>query len=284
MTAKASREGLSNYFRKQSLAIKQQLAVDAKNRHMTAAAANADLNKYFDSLQAHTKKGKLETLAKEVTDLSKDVKDILQPVKQLQDSAVASKEAVSSLKLDTKELLRDEKAHQEVAERAEKAAEKAADSAADAAKGAANAADGARAAANRKPRDETVVIRQALHRAPKYQYQEVNPKMTVEGLPPHWSAYMDLKTKYAYFYNKRTGKSSWINPKGSRTKVKGLPAGWEALTDKGDQMYYVNLKTGKSTREDPRVIPGEKVRGVGVVGLFWGMKFYKLSVWAHGDS
>ena len=31
--------------------------------------------------------------------------------------------------------------------------------------------------------------------------------MTVEGLPPHWDAFMDLRTKYAYFYNKRTGKS-----------------------------------------------------------------------------
>lgn len=215
---------------------------------MSAAAANADLNKYFDSLQAHTKRGKLTKLAKEVTDLSKDVKAILMPVKQLQDSAAASKSAVSSLKEDTKRLLKDDESRRGVAERAEKAAEAAAQS--------------AKTAASRRARDETIVVRQALRRAPKTKFlkaKEVNPKMTVEGLPPNWSAYMDLKTKYAYFYNHRTGKSSWINPKGSKVHVKGLPAGWEALKEKGGKDYYVNVKSGKSTWEDPRVIPGEKV-------------------------
>jgi len=83
--------------------------------------------------------------------------------------------------------------------------------------------------------------------------------MTVEGLPPNWAAYMDMKTKYAYFYNKHSGKSSWINPKGSSLSVKGLPAGWDALQEKGGKDYYVNIKSGRSTWEDPRVIPGGKV-------------------------
>ena len=59
-TAKAAREGLSEYFDKQSKAIKQQaLANKARKQslRMTSAAANADLDKYFDSLQAHTKRG-----------------------------------------------------------------------------------------------------------------------------------------------------------------------------------------------------------------------------------
>jgi len=250
VSAKASRGGLDSYFRKQSLAIKQQAAKDEaqKKRHMSAAAANADLNKYFDSLQSHTKKGKLTTLAKEVTDLSKDVKAILQPMKQLQDSATASKNAVSSLKEDTKMLLKDDTSRRGVAERAEKAAERAAES--------------AKTAANRRAQDETIVIRQALKRVPKTKYlkaKQVNPKMTVEGLPPNWAAYMDMKTKYAYFYNKHSGKSSWINPKGGALSVKGLPAGWEALEEKGGKDYYVNIKSGRSTWEDPRVIPGGKV-------------------------
>lgn len=161
MSAKASRGGLDSYFRKQSLAIKQQAAKDEaqKKRHMSAAAANADLNKYFDSLQSHTKKGKLTTLAKEVTDLSKDVKAILQPMKQLQDSATASKNAVSSLKEDTKMLLKDDTSRRGVAERAEKAAERAAES--------------AKTAANRRAQDETIVIRQALKRVPKTKYLKV---------------------------------------------------------------------------------------------------------------
>jgi hypothetical protein len=216
---------------------------------MSAAAANADLNKYFDSLQAHTKRGKLTKLSKEVTDLSKDVKAILMPVKQLQDSAAASKNAVSSLKEDTRRLLKDDESRRGIAERAEKAAEAAARSA-------------KKAAATKRPQDETIVVRQALRRAPKTKFlkaKEVNPKMTVEGLPPNWSAYMDLKTKYAYFYNHRTGKSTWINPKGSKVHVKGLPTGWEALQEKGGKDYYVNIKSGKSTWEDPRVIPGAKV-------------------------
>lgn len=258
VTAKASRQGLASYFHRQSLAIKQQLSADKaqKKRHMSAAAANADLDKYFDSLQSHTKKGKLETLAREVTDLSKDVKSIITPVKQLQDSAAASRNAVSSLQDDTKALLRDEKSHQEVAERAMKAAEKAAATSESAAESAKKAANGRRA------RDETIVVRQALRRAPKTRYveaKEVNPKMTVEGLPPNWNAYMDRKTKYAYFYNKKTRKSSWINPKGDRAHVTGLPTGWEALKEKGGEMYYVNTKSGRSTFEDPRVIPGAKV-------------------------
>jgi len=69
--------------------------------------------------------------------------------------------------------------------------------------------------------------------------------MTVEGLPPNWAAYMDMKTKYAYFYNKHSGKSSWINPKGSSLSVKGLPAGWDALQEKGGKDYYVNIKSGR---------------------------------------
>jgi len=77
------------------------------------------------------------------------------------------------------------------------------------------------------------------------QAKEVNPKMTVEGLPPNWAAYMDMKTKYAYFYNKHSGKSSWINPKGSSLSVKGLPAGWDALQEKGGKDYYVNIKSGR---------------------------------------
>jgi len=142
--------------------------------------------------------------------LSKDVKAILQPVKQLQDSAAASRDAVGSLRADTQQLLKDEKTHEAEAERAEKAAVSAADGAQHAASSAKAAAKAASAAASRRPaRDETIVVRQALRRAPKTKYleaKEVNPEMTVEGLPPHWEAYMDLRTKYAYFYNKRTGK------------------------------------------------------------------------------
>lgn len=162
VTAKAARGGLESYFRKQSLAIKQQAVKDEaqKKRHMSAAAANADLNQYFDSLQSHTKKGKLTTLSKEVTDLSQDVKAILEPMKQLQDSAVASKDAVSSLKEDTKMLLKDATSRRSVAERAEQAAERAADS--------------AKSAANRpRARDETIVVRQALTRVPKTKYLKV---------------------------------------------------------------------------------------------------------------
>ena len=232
-TAKAAREGLSQYFAKQSQAIKKQAlanTVRKQSLHMTAAAANADLNKYFDSLQAHTKRGKLSKLAAEVGDLSKDVKAILQPVKQLQDSAAASRDAVGSLRKDTELLLKDEKQHQSDAEGALTRAEKAAESAADGAKHAASSAQAAAtAAASKRARDETIVVRQALRRAPKTKYlkaKQVNPEMTVEGLPPHWKGYMDLRTKYAYFYNKRTGKSTWINPKGSRVHVKGLPAGY----------------------------------------------------------
>ena len=140
-SAKAAREGLSQYFAKQSQAIKKQAlanTVRKQSLHMTAAAANADLNKYFDSLQAHTKRGKLSKLAAEVGDLSKDVKAILQPVKQLQDSAAASRDAVGSLRKDTELLLKDEKQHQSDAEGALTRAEKAAESAADGAKHAAS--------------------------------------------------------------------------------------------------------------------------------------------------
>ena len=34
---------------------------------------------------------------------------------------------------------------------------------------------------------------------------------------------------------------------------------WEALQEKGGKDYYVHLKTGHATWEDPRVIPGAKV-------------------------
>lgn len=45
--------------------------------------------------------------------------------------------------------------------------------------------------------------------------KDVNPRVSVEGLPPGWSAYLDRRTKYVYYYNKANRKSTWINPKGS---------------------------------------------------------------------
>jgi hypothetical protein len=253
MGANAANAQLDRYFHKQSLAIKQQGAAAAAARgklHMGAKDARTDLNSYFDSLQARTKRGKIQKLSGEVADLTKDVKDILKPMKDLQESASASKEALKGLRSDNlslrKQLLKDAKERRDEAERTEQAAEHAAEA----------------AAANKPSRDETIVVREALRSKPQREYlkaKEVNPKMTVEGLPPGWSAYMDLKTKYAYFYNENTGKSTWINPKGSRISLKGFPSGWEALQDKGGKDYFVNLKTGASTWEDPRELAGRKV-------------------------
>ena len=255
VSAHAARAGLSSYFRQQSLAIKRQAAANAaaRKKHMTASAAAADLNSFFDSLPTGKNKGGLSVLSKEVKDLSADVKAMLTPMKHLQDKSEAEGAAVQSLSKDTRTLMQDDKLRQSVVAKAAQAAERAAAS--------------AKMAASRRARDETVVVRQKLRPAPVVTKtvtkvlaaKEVNPQMHVEGLPPGWKAYMDLRTKYAYFYNKHTGKSSWINPKGSRVTIKGLPVGWEALQDKGGRDYYVNLKSGKSTWEDPRVIPGEKV-------------------------
>eukprot|EP00286_Rhodomonas_abbreviata_P028731 CAMPEP_0181305872 /NCGR_PEP_ID=MMETSP1101-20121128/9977_1 /TAXON_ID=46948 /ORGANISM="Rhodomonas abbreviata, Strain Caron Lab Isolate" /LENGTH=452 /DNA_ID=CAMNT_0023411849 /DNA_START=8 /DNA_END=1366 /DNA_ORIENTATION=+ len=248
LKARVANAKLSGYFNKQALAIKQQAKKHEAMRDenepskLSTMAANKDLNSYFDSLSvATTKEGKLDHLSKQVESLSKDFDEIEKPVHALTDEQQATQDTIKTLDRQSEKLLKDSKTRGKQASRAEEAAHRAAESAA--------------AAANAKP--ASVVVHSVENVVPKH---ISNPSVKVFGLPPGWKAYMDRRTRYAYFYNHHKDESTWVNPKGSRVSLKGMPYGWEALKEKGDgRVYYVDKTSGQSTWYDPRLKAGAEV-------------------------
>eukprot|EP00960_Hanusia_phi_P056104 763153-Hanusia_phi.AAC.9 len=255
VTAKASRASLDSYFKKQSLAIKQRLHPIPPEEALSAKAAQDDLNKYFDSLPTQSRRVKINQLSDEiltscltsssphacgqdtepvgqVKSLAKDVKHIMDPVKALEDHASKEKEAMDSLHKENERMLEESKRQRsEQNEATTKMLNMASKAASDAEE------------ASKHSKSTTVVVRQNLAKqTTKYaRMKDVNPRVTVEGLPPGWSAYLDRRTKYVYYYNKANRKSTWINPKGSLVQVKGMPAPWQA--------YKIEVRPN-STSED----------------------------------
>lgn len=263
--ARSPAQSLSAYFDEQAKKIQTAVVPSSK---LSAAAAAADLDSYFDSIPTKTKREmKMDSLSDQVSSLKDDVhnilkpvealeKEVMGPVKELKDSLKQSNQATSAAisRLHSQQddnnkrmLENEEKEGRQIDEatgRAVTAAERAATS-----------AEAARIAAHAK---ENVNIVSNIHQEPKPHIK--NPKIMVEGLPPGWKAYMDRQTRYAYFFNGKTAKSTWVNPKGSRvTGLRDMPAGWEALKPAHGERYYVDLSSGESTYMDPRVIPGGKV-------------------------
>ena len=265
LKAKNPAQSLSAYFDQQAKKIQTAVVPSSK---LSAAAAAADLDSYFDSIPTESKREmKIDGLSNQVSSLKDDVhnimkpvealeKEVMGPVKELKDSLKESNQATSNAinqlhsqqEGNNKRMLENE-------EKEGRQIDAATGRAVTAAERAATSAEAARIAAHAK---ENVNIVSNVHQYPKPHIK--NPKIMVEGLPPGWKAYMDRQTRYAYFFNGKTAKSTWVNPKGSRvTGLRDMPSGWEALKPAHGQRYYVDLASGDSTYTDPRVIPGGKV-------------------------
>ena len=258
-------QSLSAYFDKQATKLHTYVAPSSK---LSARAAAADLDSYFDSIPTETKRElKIDGLSNQVASLKDDVHNIIKPVQELEKEVMEPvKELKDKLKEsneETKNALgrlhqQEEVNNKRMMENAEKEGAEinaATGRAVSAAERAATSAEAARKAARAKA---NVNIVSNIHQTPRSHIK--NPKIKVEGLPPGWEAYMDRKTRFAYFFNPKTAESTWVNPKGSRvTGLRDLPAGWEALKPKHGARYYVDLRSGESTYTDPRAIPGGKV-------------------------
>ena len=219
---------------------------EATATKLTAAAAAADLNAYFDSLPTGSRESKVRTLEQTVRTLTGEVKSLKQPLSDMREASHQTAHAVSALRDQQAKLMADDAHHQRDVEQA---VAHAAAAAADAAK--------ADAAAEAAARRKTSVVLASIR--PKTAARAVNPLVKVLGLPPGWKSYMDLRTKYTYFYNPRTRESTWESPAGAPESIVGLPDGWRAYKAKGGKLYYVNRKQAVSTWDDPRLLPGAKV-------------------------
>lgn len=62
-----------------------------------------------------------------------------------------------------------------------------------------------------------------------------------EPLPPHWRPVRDAEGD-TFYYNERTGESTWQRP-----KPVPLPLGWVAAQDGDGDTFYVNTATGESS-------------------------------------
>ena len=232
----------------------QERSIRAENLHqqeatatkLSAAAAAADLNAYFDSLPTGSRESKVRTLEQTVKTLTGEVKSLTQPLSDMRAASHQTAQAVSALRDQQAKLMADDAHHQRDVEQAEA---RAAAAAADAAK--------ADAAAEAAARRKTAVVLANIR--PKAPARAVNPSVKVLGLPPGWKSYMDLRTKYTYFYNPRTRESTWESPAGTPESIVGLPDGWRAFKAKGGKLYYFNRKQAVSTWDDPRLLPGAKV-------------------------
>ncbi|CAK4172811.1 unnamed protein product [Aphanomyces euteiches] len=123
--------------------------------------------------------------------------------------------------------------------------------------------------------ESAAVLLQALWRARKARdaMQTLLQTITKRIFDPTTQAY--------FYYNERTGQSSWMTPRGLKTKPKTssdvgvepleLPDGWsEAFDDATQRFYYVNESTGESswtipsTADSPRIqTPDELENGFG---------------------
>lgn len=194
-TARRGRVGLSSisalnqYFDKQASHIKKENTRQLHHKSkMSARQAEADLDSYFDSLEKKTgtKDVKLHSLEKEVKELRHEVHGLRSPVESARDAAASTGAAVKSLHADDEAIMALEKA---------------------------NTGRREEVPVHRKVTNNEIDVKidaeKEQHRAPAR-----NPRVHSGGLPAGWKEYRDLKTKYPYWYNSRTGKSTWVKPGG----------------------------------------------------------------------
>eukprot|EP00287_Rhodomonas_sp_CCMP768_P003486 CAMPEP_0196733314 /NCGR_PEP_ID=MMETSP1091-20130531/12424_1 /TAXON_ID=302021 /ORGANISM="Rhodomonas sp., Strain CCMP768" /LENGTH=341 /DNA_ID=CAMNT_0042076679 /DNA_START=8 /DNA_END=1033 /DNA_ORIENTATION=- len=236
---RAARHSLAGWYDQQQKKISEEEREhsSARNRkepsQLSARAAKADLDSFFDSLSTPTNKDKkYDRLASEVKSLSQDLKDIANPIKELKGSEEHTQHEIKSLNSLDQHLLADSRLHGNAAAKAEEAAESAAKKAEEAMHA-------------KKP---NVYVSTQEEVTPEH---IPNPKIKVEGLPPGWQAYMDRRTKHAYFYNKHTAQSTWINPKGTHVEDKTLPKGWHELKTSEGRKYFTNQVSGHASWHRP---------------------------------
>lgn len=213
---------------------------------MSAREAQADLNSYFDSLEKKTgRHGKMHNLETEVRELKHEVHSLKSPVNSARDAADRTSAAVHSLgsKLRSHHGLEKEVHSLKADDEKIIALEKSKHEAADVEGGAAAVPPG-------------------------------NPQVHAAGLPKGWKEYRDLKTHYPYWYNARTGKSTWVKPTGESPREQGVKL--LALLHEADSAKQTSLHQMESADKKAALADDH-----GVYGHHWARSQWTDSKWMN---
>lgn len=79
------------------------------------------------------------------------------------------------------------------------------------------------------------------------QQRQQQQNASLDGLPAGWEAATDKATNKTYYYNRTTGKRTWEKPAND-----ALPSGWSAATDPSSgKEYFYHAATGETKWERP---------------------------------